>query len=440
MIHHLTYAEAIVVGLFQGVTELFPVSSLGHSVLIPALVGGSWAQDLSVTAPDSPYLAFIVGLHVATAIAMIIYFWRDWVRIVIGFLTSIRDRRVETVDQRLAWMIILGTIPVGVVGALLQHTVQKTFAKPVVTAIFLAVNGVILFGGERLRRRQVEAAEGVADDPDYGDYDSYQGHVDPALARGGDPQYGQGYGQEYGGQGYDETRVDIPTYRAPGLDQTRVDGPPWDDQQTGRPDYAEGYGPDGWYQDQGGWEQSRPPAGGRPAGSGPAGSRPAGSRPAGSRPVGSRHSAPVQGQRAAKQQEAAEGIESDRRLVQLGFGRAILLGSLQILALLPGISRDGIVMIGGMFRGLPRQDAARFSFLLSAPVIFAAGALKVPDLMGPDGAGIRGQVLAGSIVSGIGAFLALRFLVRYLQDHSRTLTPFAIYCLVVGIGSAIYLA
>src|SRR6201986_111027 len=111
VIHHLTYAEAIVVGLFQGVTELFPVSSLGHSVLIPALVGGSWAQDLSVTAPDSPYLAFIVGLHVATAIAMIIYFWRDWVRIVGGFFTSIRDRRVETVEQRLAWMIILGTIP-----------------------------------------------------------------------------------------------------------------------------------------------------------------------------------------------------------------------------------------------------------------------------------------------------------------------------------------
>ena len=97
-------------------------------------------------------------------------------------------------------------------------------------------------------------------------------------------------------------------------------------------------------------------------------------------------------------------------------------------------------MVGGMLRGLPRQDAARFSFLLSAPVIFAAGALKLPDLLGPDGAGIRGQVLVGSIVSGLGAFLALRFLVRYLGDPSRTLTPFAIYCLVVGIGSAIYLA
>jgi undecaprenyl pyrophosphate phosphatase UppP len=439
MVHHLTYAEAIVVGLFQGVTELFPVSSLGHSVLIPALVGGSWAQDLSVTAPDSPYLAFIVGLHVATAIAMIIYFWRDWVRIIGGFFTSIRDRRIETVEQRLAWMIILGTIPVGIVGALLQHTVQKTFAKPVITAIFLAVNGLILFGGERLRRRQVEAAEGVADDPDYGDYDSYQGHIDPALARGGhdpgyggdprysDPQYGgpQYDAPGYDAPGYDETRVDIPTYRAPGPDETRVDGPRWDDQQGARPQYAEG----GWYEDQGGWDQSR--GGQQP---------PAGAHPGGAHPGGARHSAPAQGQRAAKQQEAEEGVKSDGRLVQLGFGRAIFLGSLQILALLPGISRDGVVMIGGMFRGLPRQDAARFSFLLSAPVIFAAGALKLPDLMGSDGAGIRGQVLAGSIVSGIGAFLALRFLVRYLQDHSRTLTPFAIYCLVVGIGSAIYLA
>ena len=220
--------------------------------------------------------------------------------------------------------------------------------------------------------------------------------------------------------------MDIPTYRAPGPDETRIDGPRWDDQRRGRPQYAEGYTreEDGWYEDQDAWEQPSGPE----------------RRPAGARPAGARHSAPAQGQRAYKQQEAEEGVQADRRLVKLGFGRAIFLGSLQILALLPGISRDGIVMIGGMFRGLPRSDAARFSFLLSAPVIFAAGALKLPDLMGPDGAGIRGQVLAGSIVSGIGAFLALRFLVRYLQDHSRTLTPFAIYCLVVGLGSAIYLA
>ena len=92
----MTYAEAMVVGLIQGVTELFPVSSLGHNVLIPALIGGSWAQDLSVSAPESPYLAFIVGLHVATAAALILYFWRDWVRLVGGFLSSLRERRIAT--------------------------------------------------------------------------------------------------------------------------------------------------------------------------------------------------------------------------------------------------------------------------------------------------------------------------------------------------------
>ncbi len=151
---------------------------------------------------------------------------------------------------------------------------------------------------------------------------------------------------------------------------------------------------------------------------------------------GGRHSS---GQRAAKQQQASVAVESDRRLVGVGFRGGIILGSMQIFALLPGISRDGIVMVSGMFRGLSRQDAARFSFLLSAPVIFAAGLFKLHDLTGPLGHGIREQVLFGSVLSGIGAYLALRFLVRYLSDASRTLTPFAIYCLAAGLGSAIYL-
>ena len=103
---HMTYPEAIVVGLLQGVTELFPVSSLGHSVLLPALIGGSWEADLNVSAPESPYLAFVVALHVATALALVVYFGRDWVRIVGGLFSSIRRRRVESVDERLAWMII----------------------------------------------------------------------------------------------------------------------------------------------------------------------------------------------------------------------------------------------------------------------------------------------------------------------------------------------
>ena len=137
----------------QGVAELFPVSSLGHSVLIPAWVGGSWARDLNVSAPESPYLAFIVGLHVATAIALIVYFWRDWVRIVRGLATSIVRREVVNSDQRLAWLLVLATIPVGLVGLLAEHWFRTTLAKPTPTAIFLMVNGVILLAAEQLRRR-----------------------------------------------------------------------------------------------------------------------------------------------------------------------------------------------------------------------------------------------------------------------------------------------
>jgi len=122
----------------------------------------------------------------------------------------------------------------------------------------------------------------------------------------------------------------------------------------------------------------------------------------------------------------------------MGYGRAIVIGSAQIFALLPGISRDGVVTVTGMFRGISREDAVRYSFLLSAPVILAAGMLKVPDLTGPLGAGIRGQVLAGSLLSGIGAYLSIRFLVRYFAK-SRSLTPFGIYCLAADLGSLAYL-
>jgi undecaprenyl-diphosphatase len=357
---HLTYAETGIVGLIQGITELFPISSLGHSVLIPAVVGGQWAKDLNVSAANSPYLAFIVGLHVATAIAMIIFFWRDWVRIIAAFFVSLghflrpapgtRRWELQDIDQRLAWMIIVATIPVAIAGALLQHLFTHVFSKPVLTAGFLFVNGLILLGGERLRRRGAGTeAEQIA--------------ADQAAAR----------------------------------------------------------------------ERQRAAVG---AGERDAGGRDAGGRDAGGRGLGSsgRHSAGPRGFR-----EAQLALEADRRLVGLGFGGGLLLGASQILALLPGISRDGIVMVSGMFKGLTRQDAARFSFLLSAPVILAAGVLKLPDLTGPLGHGIRGPVLFGSLLSGIGAYLALRFLVRYFSDPSRTLTPFAIYCLVVGLGSTIYL-
>jgi undecaprenyl-diphosphatase len=325
----MTYAEAMVVGLIQGVTELFPVSSLGHNVLIPALIGGSWAQDLNVSAPESPYLAFIVGLHVATAAALIVYFWRDWVRLFGGFLSSLRERRIATADQRLAWMIILATIPVGIAGLLLEHAFRVYFSKPVPTAIFLAVNGLILLGGEQAVRRRT------------------------------------------------------PTLAAPTPEPARAGGP--------QAERAGGLTPE-----------------------------------------------PAEPDQPARDREVARGIAADRRLSVMSFGRALLIGSAQIFALLPGISRDGVVTVTGMLRGVSREDAVRFSFLLSTPVILAAGVLKVPDLTGSLGNGIRGQVLAGSLLSFVGAYLSVRFLTRYFAKD-RSLTPFGIYCLLAGLGSLVYL-
>jgi undecaprenyl-diphosphatase len=298
-VHHLSWLEAGVIGAVQGVAELFPISSLGHSVLIPAWVGGSWARDLDVSKSESPYLAFIVGLHVATAIALIIYFWRDWVRIIRGLVTSIVRREVADADQRLAWLLVLATIPVGLVGLVAEHWLRTTLGKPTPAAIFLAVNGVILLAAEQLRRR------------------------------GGVPQTG--------------------------------------------------------YVD-----------------------------------------------------ERESGPESDARLAKMPVLPAVAIGALQIAALAPGISRSGITMVGGLFRGLSREDAARFAFLLATPVILAAGALKASDLTGPLGDGIRGQVLFGSVLSGVGAYLSVRFLTRYFAD--RSLRPFGYYCLAAGVASVIYFA
>ncbi|MFC4044459.1 undecaprenyl-diphosphate phosphatase [Dactylosporangium siamense] len=296
--HHLTYPEAIVIGLLQGVTELFPVSSLGHSILLPALLGGRWAQDLNVASPESPYLAFVVGLHVATALALLAYFWRDWLRIVTGFATSVRHRRVQAPDERLAWMIILATIPVGVTGLLLEHTFRTVLGRPVPAAIFLTVNGILLYGAERLRRRSAAT------------------------------------------------------------------------------DKAHPINEDG-------------------------------------------------------------GITSDRRIAAETFTGTTLVGAAQVLALLPGISRSGVTLGAGLLRGLSHEDAARFSFLLATPVILAAGVLKLPDLFGPLGDGIRGQVLVGSLASGAAAYLSVRFLTRYFEKG--TLTPFAIYCVAAGLACLTWL-
>jgi undecaprenyl-diphosphatase len=152
----ISYLQSVVIGLLQGATELFPVSSLGHSVLVPALIGGSWQHLVTESATGSseasPYLAFIVALHVATAMALLWFFRTDWVRIIRGFFRTLKTRKVETSDERLAWLIVVATIPVGLTGLLLEHTFRTLFAKPLAAAIFLMINGIILLLGERLRR------------------------------------------------------------------------------------------------------------------------------------------------------------------------------------------------------------------------------------------------------------------------------------------------
>ncbi|MEI8052066.1 MAG: undecaprenyl-diphosphate phosphatase, partial [Actinomycetes bacterium] len=153
----MSYLQAIVIGILQGVTELFPISSLGHGVLVPALLG--WhnlvgAQNKS----ESFYLAFLVGLHVGTAVALLLYFRSTWVKVVGGFTTSVVRREIKEPAQRLAWLIVLGTIPVGIVGLALEHKLRVQFAKPLSAAIFLTVNGVLLLGGELLRRRSLANA------------------------------------------------------------------------------------------------------------------------------------------------------------------------------------------------------------------------------------------------------------------------------------------
>src|SRR4051794_36101956 len=167
----VSYLQAIVIALVQGVTELFPVSSLGHSVLVPAWLGGSWqtlvTQSSEASSESSFYLAYIVALHCATALALLWFFRLDWIRIIRGFFRSLprslRERRLSTLDsdERLAWLIVVATIPVGLTGLALEHTFRTIFAKPVAASAFLVVNGFILLAGERVRRR-AEAAQAAA--------------------------------------------------------------------------------------------------------------------------------------------------------------------------------------------------------------------------------------------------------------------------------------
>jgi undecaprenyl-diphosphatase len=353
---HLTYLQAVVIGLLQGITELFPISSLGHVVLIPAWLGGSWgALVREESSSESPYLAFVVGLHLATAAVLVAYYWREWVRLVRGFVTSIVRRRVETADERLAWLIVVATIPVGIVGLALEHTFRVLFAKPEAAAIFLTINGGILILGERYWRRERARTAALAA---------------PAGAA--------------------VAGARMPPAARPAPVPAAAPAGPAAPPERGAPDAAA-------------TEAAAVPE------------------------------APAARERAAA--DRAVDPDAQRRLAGIGLVSALWIGASQVLALLAGISREGVTMVGGLSRGLSHEDAMRFSFLLSTPVILAAGLLKVPDLAGPLGNGIRGPVIAGSVAAAAASAVAVVFLARYFR--TRTLTPFAIYCLAAGLISII---
>jgi len=293
----LTYFQAIILGVVQGVTELFPVSSLGHSVLIVNLFG--W-KNLSgqQTADHSPLLTLLVMMHVATAIALIIFYRQQWLRIVKGFIRSLKTKDIQQdSDAKLAWLLIAATIPAGLIGIVFEHKLRAAFATAFFAIIFIIINGVILLKGDKL----VTKAE-----------------------------------------------LNRPRKRL------SADGNELTASRTAR-------------------------------------------------------------------------MVSDH----LTLGRALLIGTAQIGALFAGISRSGITMLAGLRSGLDHQDAARFSFLLATPIILAAGVYKLPSVLGSASSGMHGQILVGSLLAGIGAYVSVRFLDKYFQGKS--LRPFGWYCIGFGL-------
>jgi undecaprenyl-diphosphatase len=284
----ISYFQAIVLGLLQGVAEPFPISSLGHGVILPKLLGWDIHQN------DKFFLTFLVATHLATAIVLFFFFFRDWMRILSGLGRSLRDREIAPADAdaRLGWLLVVGTIPAGLIGLLLEHSLRKLFASPESAAFFLIVNGILLLIFERLRRR-----------------------------------------------------------------------PPSKDDWKGDP---------------------------------------------------------------------------EKEISRMSWRQATAIGTAQAAALVPGISRSGITMGGGLVVGLSNEMAARYAFLLATPIIGAAAVLKLPELFGPDGNGVRGPAFVGALCAGLTTFFAVKFLLRFFETNR--LTPFGIYCIVAGLTCTLIFA
>lgn len=286
----ISILQGVVLGALQGVAEPFPISSLGHGVIMPSLLGWDVHQN------DDWFLAFLVATHLATATVLLVFFRHDWARIARGLGRSLRARRIDArdADARLGWLLVVGTLPAGLLGLAFERRLRHLFASPTSAALFLTLNGVLLLAFERWRRRA------------------------PADAQGPD-------------------------------------------------------------------------------------------------------------------------ADSDAHIAQtLSWRAAVGIGTAQAAALIPGISRSGMAMGGGLLAGLSNEDAARYGFLLATPIIGLAALYKVPDLLGSAGDGVRGAALAGALAAAATTWLAVRFLLRFFQTNR--LTPFGVYCIAAGLLSTVALA
>ncbi len=275
--------QALFIAVLQGATELFPISSLGHAVVVPAVLG--W--DLDQKAPA--FLPFLVLLHTGTAVALLAYFWRDWLGLFTGAIGQGDQTRVREA-RRMLLLIVVATVPAVILGGAFNSFFKSLFGAPIVAAVFLVVNAAVLLFGERLRERA-----------------------------------------------------------------SRL-----------------------------------------------------GTKP----------------------------------LTQLTMPDALAVGCWQCLALIPGISRAGATIVGGLLRGLDHQASAHFSFLIATPIIIGATVLEARHLVGATvPAGTFEQAAIAAVVAGITAWLSTVFLMRYFRQHDRwALNPFAYYCVLFGLGSVAWLA
>jgi undecaprenyl-diphosphatase len=281
----VTWPQALFIGLLQGATELFPVSSLGHAVLIPSLLHWSFKQS------DPSFVPFLVLLHLGTATALLILYRGEWVAIIRGFFVAAVRGQIQNDTERLAMLLLVGTIPAAVLGVFLESRIKTLFASPYEAAGFLIVNGLLMIGFEVMRRRAERRAGG----------------------------------------------------------------------------------------------------------------------------------------RASRVEQEEDFAQAER----ISFRAAAIVGACQALAFLPGISRSGITIGGGLLAGLRHQEAARFSFLLATPVILGAGVVEVPQLFS-SGVPVAEYAVA-AVLSGVAAYASARFLLRYFR--SGRLDPYGVYCIAAGFVS-----